>query len=1006
MKYLEEWRGSGVDAELIHLNVTSLAGLSPSEYLLYSQELPRRNDGRVRDSILKRYEHTSQGGWWCSGIDLLTGNYDLWGCFKPDFPRLSFDKAKPIKYEHPPQTPTGVFALRVPLKIWQRIAQSISINILTEEVDNKQEDLGFWSWVIKHPEIPICLTEGAKKAGALLTAGYVTIALPGIHNGYRTPKDELGRRIGKSHLIPQLEKLANSGRKIYLVFDQETKPKTQQAVNLALQRMGYLFSQANCEVKVVTWDAADGKGVDDLLINRGEDYFQQVYQKATSWEIWKAASLNSLTLPPHLELNSRYLPDIAIPTSAQLMAIKSAKGTGKTEFLAKIVKQAIANQQKVLVIGHRVKLVEELCQRFGLNYISQVRDNPAAQIYGYGLCIDSLHPQSQAKFQAEDWREAIIIIDEIEQVLWHGLNGDTCKTNRVAILRSLKSLLQTVVSSGGKVLVADADLSDISLEYLTSLAAIKLENFLISNDWKPNYKEAWRVYNYSDNTPQQLVNDLVKHIKEGGKPFVCLSAQKLTSKWGTITLEFYLRKQFPQKKILRIDSESLQDSSHAAYEAIGNLNQLLLNYDIVLASPAIETGISIDIQQHFTSVWCLAQGIQTPTSIAQFLGRIRENIPRYIWSAVYGFNQVGNGSTSIPKLLTSGHRLTEVNIRLLHQSDLESLEDLDTTFQAESLLCWAKMAVRVNAYMLNYRQSILGILQAEGHRIKERNQEEELEINNQLTEAIEEIREHNYRSECEAIASASEITESEYRWLKKQLIKSVKERRILRKYDLYKRYGIPVTPQLVIKDDQGWYQELRLHYFLTIGRQFLCDRDALIARKLIESGHGSLFIPDFNGSQLGVIIGTLEVLGIPVLLANPERELTNHDADLQKMAEIAIKNRNEIKTITKINLSNTSRPLTIIRNCLNLLGYELTSKGSQRIAKKSLKVYQIVAPQDGREQVFQQWLFRDEKCAGSSEIWYEDYLFSLPQKPSLGEPENAYIQLSLEFSLAMEKLPI
>jgi late competence protein required for DNA uptake (superfamily II DNA/RNA helicase) len=996
MKYLEEWRDSGVDAELINLNVTSLAGVSPSEYLLYSQDLPRRNDGRVSDGILKRYEHTNQGGWWCSGIDLLTGNYDLWGCFKPDFPRLSFDKAKPIKYEHPPQTPTGVFALRVPLTIWQRIAQRISINILTEEVDNKQDDLGFWSWVIEHPEIPICITEGAKKAGALLTAGYVTIALPGIHNGYRTPKDELGRRIGKSHLIPQLQKLANSGRKIYLVFDQETKPKTQQAVNLALQRMGYLFSQANCEVKVVTWNDTDGKGVDDLLINRGEDYFQQVYQKAVSWEVWKAQSLNSLTIQPHLEVNSRYLPDIAIPSSAQLIAIKSTKGTGKTEFLAKLVKQAIAAQKKVLVIGHRVKLVEELCQRFGLNYISEVRDNSTAQIAGYGLCIDSLHPQSQAKFRAEDWQNTIIIIDEIEQVLWHGLNGDTCKNNRVAILKSLKTLMQTVMTTGGKVLIADADLSDISLDYLTSLAAIELETFLISNDWKPSYNEAWRVYNYAEKTPQQLVKDLVKHIKEGGKPFICLSAQKLTSKWGTINLESYLRKQFPKKKIIRIDSESLQDSSHDAYQAIGNLNQLLLNYDIVVASPAIETGISIDIQKHFTSVWCLAQGIQTPTSICQFLGRIRENIPRYIWSAVYGFNQVGNGSTSIPKLLTSGHRLTEVNIRLLHQSDLESLEDLDTGFQAESLLCWAKMAVRVNAYMLNYRESILGILQAEGHRIKERNQGEELETTNQLTEAIEEIREHNYRTECEAIATAADINESEYRLLKKQLVKSVVERRILRKYDLQKRYGIPVNPHLVIKDDQGWYQELRLHYFLTIGRQFLCDRDALIARKLIESGHGSLFIPDFNGSQLGVIIGTLEVLGIPVLLANPERELTNSDLDLQKMAEIAIKNRAEIKTITKVNISNNSRPLTIIRNCLNLLGYELTSNRSQRISKKSLKVYQIVIPNDGREQVFQQWLFRDEKCAGSSEIWYDDYLFSLTQKPLLAEPENAYIQLSLE----------
>ncbi len=41
------------------------------------------------------------------------------------------------------------------------------------------------------------------------------------------------------------------------------------------------------------------------------------------------------------------------------------------------VHRLIANQQKVLVIGHRVKLVEELCQRFGLNYISKIRDNPA-----------------------------------------------------------------------------------------------------------------------------------------------------------------------------------------------------------------------------------------------------------------------------------------------------------------------------------------------------------------------------------------------------------------------------------------------------------------------------------------------------------------------------------------------------------------------------------------------------------------------------------------------------
>ena len=38
----------------------------------------------------------------------------------------------------------------------------------------------------------------------------------------------------------------------------------------------------------------------------------------------------------------------------------------------------------------------------------------------------------------------------------------------------------------------------------------------------------------------------------------------------------------------------------------------------------------------------------------------------------------------MPHLLTSGHRLTNLNLRLLQQSDLECLDDLDTDLQAES----------------------------------------------------------------------------------------------------------------------------------------------------------------------------------------------------------------------------------------------------------------------------------------------------------------------------------
>ena len=117
MDYLLEWKASGVDEKLTHLNVVSLQGTSPAEYLLYSNSIPRRNDGRISERFLQRYAHTDAGGWWCSGIDVLSGEEDIWGCFKPEHPRSDGNCHKLIKYEHPPKTSTGLFALKVPLHL-------------------------------------------------------------------------------------------------------------------------------------------------------------------------------------------------------------------------------------------------------------------------------------------------------------------------------------------------------------------------------------------------------------------------------------------------------------------------------------------------------------------------------------------------------------------------------------------------------------------------------------------------------------------------------------------------------------------------------------------------------------------------------------------------------------------------------------------------------------------------------------------------------------------------
>jgi hypothetical protein len=196
-------------------------------------------------------------------------------------------------------------------------------------------------------------------------------------------------------------------------------------------------------------------------------------------------------------------------------------------------------------------------------------------------------------------------------------------------------------------------------------------------------------------------------------------------------------------------------------------------------------------------------------------------------------------------------------------------------------------------------------------------------------------------------------------------------------------------------DDDGWYQKIRLHYFLTVGRSYLAERNALVARKLIEQGNGSLFLPDFNGSQLGAIVGTMEILGIPVLLADPTRQLRNTDEDLQEMAAIALNNRSAIKATVGIGIAKTASPIAILRRFLDKIDYGLKCVRYEKCDRQRIRVYQIVQPQDDRQKVFQRWLSADRQLPGSSIFWEDDTLRNITKSKPVNSDNSNYLQLSL-----------
>lgn len=941
----DEWRDSAVAPGIIALNVVSVSGSAAYDYLFYGQNVPRRNDGRLRDGVLRQYRHIEGMNWWCSGIDPLEDYRPMqWGCLKPDRPRRDPNKIhKSIKYEHPLRVPTRAFFLAVPDDIWESVAARHEKPISPED-----RALGFWHWVWRH-NIPVVLCEGAKKAGALLTLGYAAIALPGVNGGYRSPKDEFGQPAGEKHLIPDVQHFATLGRAITLCFDHDTKPETVQRVNMAIAQTARLLAACGCKVAITQWSYPE-KGIDDLIAARGGAVAEKAIALSSTLEQWQVREYSRLSYHAALVLGQRYLGELAIPEAAKLLMLKSPKGSGKTESFAPIVASAIGNGQPVLLLSHRVQLAQAIADRVGIPYISEVRHSETGILLGFALCVDSLHPNGQARFNAEHWREPLVIIDESEQVIWHLLSANTeVKKHRVEVLSQLSQLFKNALASGrGRIILADADLSDLSAEMVLGLAeASHVTPWVVVNTWQG---QPWNIFHYNQTAPVSWLAALEAHIESGGKPFIAVDSQKAKSKWGTKVLEARLRKQFPEHRILRIDSETIADPQNPAYGCIERLNQVLLEYDIVLASPSIGTGVSIDIKGYFTSVWGCFQGVAPENAARQALARVRESVPRHLWVARHGLGKIGNGAMNLKSLLASEHQRFCANLKLLQDAALV-INAEEININPTALNVFGKMACRINAGMIHYRESVLSGLIGEGHAITHVDDSGELgSLQQEITAQARQI----YHKECEDIAAAdtSRMTPATYEALQQQRAKTAAERQQERKYRLEQRYSVEVTPELVEKDDDGYYAQLRLFYFLTIGRQQLAERDCKLAEKMLKSK--SAWLPDFNNGQLGLMVHALELLGIPGFIAK-DRELRGNDADLVQMANNALSVKWQVKTVLGITLSENDSPIVILRRLLHKIGLKLQYLRRDGTGDRP-RVYRVVGSDDGRDAIFQHWL--------------------------------------------------
>ena len=935
-RHLADWiTGSACHPALAAANLQSLAGREVLEALAGDRleqlggHASQYATGAVASRLRPLEAVAAAGGWWAAGLDPLANWAPMpWGCFKPDAPRWDQERDRPRKYEHPLGAPARSFWLKVPAAVALEVAGRYSLQLPADVAADRDGGAGaFWRWWAQTPALPLVVTEGAKKAAALLSAGVPAVALPGIWNG--TPKHP---ETGAPQLLADLAAVPWADRLALVLFDHSSRRNPDEPK--AAGRLARLLLRAGARQAMVgTVPGSHGKGADDHLASGG------------TWEQLAEALKPLAPLPVLPRLRAAdivapagcFLGTVApIPPAgeARLVAKAAPMGSGKTEAIAAAVAPLLSAGVRVVLLTHRRSLGAALADRLGLPWGDDALPGSDLRQQGIALCIDSLCRRSALRFNPADWAGAVVVIDEAAQVLSHALfaTGTAIAHRRPEVLEALSQLL----AGAAQVIAADAQLSDPVLAALE--AATGARALLIGSEHRP--AEGRQLVNHPDRASWRMA--MAQHLQARRRCWIFTTAQQAGSTNAAQNLDTLARQQWPGARVLVVDSETVADPDHDAHRLAADPNGIAGAYDVVITTPAVAAGLSVTLRGHFEAVFVGSGGTIDPEAIAQAAARVRDDCPRHLYAP----------ERSPGRALRVGSGCFEPQQLLNHQAQhgaaiaaqLAGTVDLQTGSIGPWLPLWAELAAGSNRKALAYGATVRGLLEREGYRVVEAAEmgpDEDMQAR-VITRDLKQLAEASQAAEDADTIAAELLTDAQAaELLKRRRRLQPAEAAQLRRWRIAKAWGLGAdapTAEVLEADREQRSQRGRFAWALLSleARQLVAAHDHATAQQLAP--RGIAWQPDLCRELIGPKLTAADALGLPDWL----RRSDWFTADDQQLAQLQATATTHAASLTQALGVSTGKTATgTLRRLLKLAGCRLEAQRTREAGDRVWR-YRVV----------------------------------------------------------------